>query len=365
MSSPTDYVSGCAILVPRALWRELDGFDEIYAPGYCEDSDLAFRIRAAGQTAYYCPFSVVVHLEGASHGTDVRSGVKAYQVANTKKFFERWRETLAAQNYAPASEIIRARDRSRDRKVALIVDHYVPQPDQDAGSRTMMAMVEALLDSGYVVKFWPDDMIYSPEYTPLLQGMGVETFYGHYYSFHDWIRVNGEAIALALLSRPGVAPRYIPALRVHSKAMIAYYGHDLHFRRMGMEAEANSDADLAVEAAAMEAQERAIWRQVDVVLYPSDEEATVARQETARATAIVPYAYERSATPASRRSIAKSSSWLGSVIRQTPMRPCGWSRIFFKEFSKRSQTHSWRSSDPTRPLQCGRSPASGSKSPGE
>ena len=142
------------------------------------------------------------------------------------------------------------------------------------------------------MKFWPDDMIYSPEYTPLLQGMGVETFYGHYYSFHDWIRVNGEAIALALLSRPGVAPRYIPALRVHSKAMIAYYGHDLHFRRMGMEAEANSDADLAVEAAAMEAQERAIWRQVDVVLYPSDEEATVARQETARATAIVPYAYE-------------------------------------------------------------------------
>ena len=145
---PTDYVSGCAILVPRVLWRELDGFDEIYAPGYCEDSDLAFRIRAAGQTAYYCPFSVVVHLEGASHGTDVRSGVKAYQVANTKKFFERWRETLAAQNYAPASEIIRARDRSRDRKVALIVDHYVPQPDQDAGSRTMMAMVEALLELG-------------------------------------------------------------------------------------------------------------------------------------------------------------------------------------------------------------------------
>jgi hypothetical protein len=42
----------------------------------------------------------------------------------------------------PGQEIMRARDRSRDRKTALVVDHYVPQPDQDAGSRTMLAIIE-------------------------------------------------------------------------------------------------------------------------------------------------------------------------------------------------------------------------------
>ena len=193
---------------------------------------------------------------------------------------------------APGSEIMRARDRSRGRKVALIVDHYVPEPDQDAGSRSMMAIIEALLDAGYVVKFWPDNAKYSPEYTPLLQSIGVETLYGRSGSFDDWIAINGEAIALALLSRPGVAPSYIPALRAHSKATIAYYGHDLHFRRIGMEAEAKGNAELAAAAAAVEAQERAIWRQVDIVLYPSEEEAAVAREETAQAVAIVPYAYE-------------------------------------------------------------------------
>src|SRR5262249_15902471 len=41
-----DYISGCAILIPRAFWRSLGGFDELYAPAYCEDSDLCFRVRA-------------------------------------------------------------------------------------------------------------------------------------------------------------------------------------------------------------------------------------------------------------------------------------------------------------------------------
>ena len=70
----TDYISGCAILVPRALWEKLGGFDEDFAPAYCEDSDLALRIRAAGRKVYYSPFSTIVHLEGLSLGKDVTAG---------------------------------------------------------------------------------------------------------------------------------------------------------------------------------------------------------------------------------------------------------------------------------------------------
>ncbi len=289
---PADYISGCSILLPRALWRELGGFDARFSPGYCEDSDLAFRIRALGKTAYYCPSSVVVHLEGATHGKDLTSGVKAHQVENTRKLFERWRDTLAEQHFQPGAEIMRARDRSRDRKTALVVDRYVPEPDRDAGSRTIMAMIEALLDSGYVVKFWPDDARYNSTYTPVLQNIGIETIYGQYYSFDDWIKTNGRFISLAMLSRPGVAPRYLAALRAHSKATIAYYGHDLHYRRMAMEAAANGDSALVAAAAAVEAQERSIWRDVDVVLYPSEDEAETARSEAGLAASVVPYAYD-------------------------------------------------------------------------
>ena len=54
-------------------------------------------------------------------------------------------------------------------KIALVVDHYIPQPDQDAGSRTMIAIIECLLHAGYVVKFWPDNLAYESGYAEALQ----------------------------------------------------------------------------------------------------------------------------------------------------------------------------------------------------
>jgi GT2 family glycosyltransferase len=287
-----DYVSGCGILVPRALWEGLGGFDEIFTPAYCEDSDLAFRVRAAGRKVYYCPSSPIVHLEGLSLGRDVKTGVKAYQVENTRKFYDRWRETLARENFRPGSDLMWVRDRSRGRKIALVVDHYIPQPDQDAGSRSMLAIIECLLHAGYVVKFWPDNLAYDHGYAEALQSLGVEVFYGFGVYFDDWIKKNGQALSLALLSRPAFATRYIGPLRTYSKARIVYYGHDLHFQRMGMEAERTGDAQLAIDAAMMEGIEKSIWPRVDVVLYPSPEETAVALPLSARARTIIPYAYE-------------------------------------------------------------------------
>ena len=43
-----DYCSGACLLVPRAVWDELGGFDERYAPAYYEDTDLCFAVRERG-----------------------------------------------------------------------------------------------------------------------------------------------------------------------------------------------------------------------------------------------------------------------------------------------------------------------------
>ncbi len=39
-----DYISGAAILLSTALWKQIGGFDQRFAPAYCEDSDLAFEV---------------------------------------------------------------------------------------------------------------------------------------------------------------------------------------------------------------------------------------------------------------------------------------------------------------------------------
>ena len=291
---PADYCSGASLTIPATLLRELGGFDEIFVPAYCEDSDLAFRVRAAGREVYYTPFSVVVHHEGISHGTDTGEGVKAYQVINQQKFLDRWQAQLA-DHYPNGESVVSARDRSWNKRVVLVVDHYVPQPDRDAGSRTMMAFIDALLAQGWVVKFWPDNLHFDSTYTPPLLARGVEVIYGSPWvdGFTGYMQAHGAQFDAVLLSRPHIAPGYLDAIRASSSARVVYYGHDLHFRRMASEASVLGDAHARGDIAAMEALERTLWRRADVVLYPSQAEAddVAALEPTVHVQAITPYAF--------------------------------------------------------------------------
>src|SRR3546814_17535325 len=58
----------------------LGGFDELYFPAYCEDADLALKIRDRGYRVIYQPLSVVIHYEGITSGRDEDHGVKSYKV---------------------------------------------------------------------------------------------------------------------------------------------------------------------------------------------------------------------------------------------------------------------------------------------
>ena len=304
-----DYCSGASILLPTALFAELGGFDEHYLPAYCEDSDLAFKVRRHGLQVYYTPFSTVIHHEGVSHGTDTGSGIKAYQVVNQGKFRERWAAELA-RHYPNGEHVQRARDRAWDRPVALVVDHYVPQPDRDAGSRTMVAFIEALLDNGWEVKFWPDNLWFDPVYTPRLQRRGVEVIYGprRVEGFARYLEEGAELDAV-LLSRPHIAGPYLDTLRrLRPGLRVVYYGHDLHFRRLEREAGASGDPKLLEDARQYESLERGLWRGADLALYPSEEEArdVAALEPGARASAIVPYAFDAfndDASPAGRDGV--------------------------------------------------------------
>ena len=295
-----DYCSGAALLLPRALFERLGGFDERYAPAYCEDSDLCFRVREAGLQVYYTPFSRVVHHEGVSHGTDTGGGIKAYQLANQQTLRTRWHDALQA-HYPNGEQVTRARDRAWDRPMVLVVDHYVPQPDRDAGSRTMLAFLRGLLDAGAVVKFWPDNLYYDPDYAARLQAMGVEVFHGVRWrdGVGAMLREYGDVFDAVLLSRPDVADAHLDAIRASSRARVVYYGHDLHFRRMRDQAALLPGGDgrdtLLRAAATMEQRERTIWRRCDGVLYPSEDEAAQVRalEPAIDARAITPYAYER------------------------------------------------------------------------
>lgn len=295
-----DYCSGASLLIRKELFERLGRFDERYLPAYCEDSDLAFKVREAGLKVYYQPQSVVIHHEGASHGTDEASGVKAFQPVNQVKFRERWRDVLKREHYPNGAEVFRARDRSRGRRAILVVDHYVPQPDRDAGSRTMWQFIQRFVEHGWAVKFWPENLHRDPVYTPRLQQLGVEVIYGAEYvkGFDAWMAEHGTQLDAVLLSRPHVAINFVDAVRRHARVRLLYYGHDIHYLRMDerLRIQPRNPA-LRAERDTLMRQERHLWTRVDAVYYPSGDEAAHVRAWLARRApkvhshAIPAYAY--------------------------------------------------------------------------
>ncbi len=275
-----DYISGAAIAIPTAIWRAMDGFDEIYAPAYCEDSDIAFRLRESGYRTLLNPASEVLHHEGRSHGRDVNSGIKAYQVKNQETFLERWRSVLERDHYPNAQNVMRARDRSYYKKHVLVIDHYIPQWDQDAGSRSTFMCIKALLNLGYAVTFWPDNLWRDPQYTPRLQQMGVEVIYGGQYheGFADFMRSRLGLYDAVFANRPHIAVNYLDIVRETSAATIIYYGHDLHFKRMMNARSAGEPVD-DLSIADMRRQELTVCAQADVVLYPDQNEVDIVQNE--------------------------------------------------------------------------------------
>ena len=208
-----DYCSGASIMVSKALFDELGGFDEHYLPAYCEDSDLALKIRERGFRVIYQPLSTVIHFEGITSGTDTTQGTKAYQVENSKKLFTRWQQRLAAHQ-APGCDVDNAKDRKATRRV-LVLDHCTPTPNQDAGSVTVFNLLLLLREMDFQVTFIPEDnFLYMPEYTAALQRNGIEVLYAPFFtSVEQHLKAQGDRYDLAFLFRPGVVERHLKAIR--------------------------------------------------------------------------------------------------------------------------------------------------------
>lgn len=265
-----DYISGASIMLPRTLWEEIGGFDETFVPAYCDDSDLAFTVRKKGYRVLYQPKSVVVHFEGVSNGTDTASGQKQYQIVNSMKFYQKWKEELASHP-ENGQNVFQARDRSYGRKTLLMVDHYVPHFDKDAGSRTVFQYLKLFVELGFNVKFIGDSFFQHEPYTSVLQQMGIEVLYGPDYAAHweDWIRDNGEHIDYVFLNRPHIAPKYMDTVRKYTHAKVIYYGHDLGFLREMREYEVTGDISFKESSLEWQPKELALMRKADMAYYPS------------------------------------------------------------------------------------------------
>lgn len=113
-SAAVDWVMGASMLIRRAPFDQVGGFDEGYFL-YWEDADLCRRLRDAGFTTRYVPGARVGHAGGASARTDSRRAIhafhdSAYRYYTTHVVRSPWHP---ARGFAKVALALRARWRSR------------------------------------------------------------------------------------------------------------------------------------------------------------------------------------------------------------------------------------------------------------
>lgn len=226
-----DYCSGASIMLRAADLRDLGGLSEELAPAYYDDTDLAFSIRARGMRVLYEPRSVVVHDEGVSHGTDETQGVKAYQVVNREKFVTKWRRELDTHYPNDPGVGPRAARRRQGKDIVVVIDHFVPRPDEDSGSVRMMRLLRELRRQGHGVVFVPHDRHRSGDYGKALQLIGIEVVYDKR-ALRRYLKPLRGMVSAVILSRYHVAMANVEAVRFALPDVpIILDTVDLHFLR--------------------------------------------------------------------------------------------------------------------------------------
>lgn len=270
-----DYLSGAALMLPDAVWKEVGGLSDEFVPAYYEDTDLAFKIREAGYRTVYTPHAEVIHFEGMSHGRDTNSGFKKYQTVNAPKFASKWGHAFA-HNGQVGTELWRNKDRGI-RYRALVIDYATPEPDKNAGAYAAIQEMRLLQAHGFKLTFIPENLAHFGHYTTQLQKMGIECLHAPFYtSINEVIEKRGHEFDLVFVTRYDVADRYIDAIRQHTRAKILFNNADLHFLRELRMALASGEKDLSGPLATRD-RELALMRKVDAILsYNETEHAVIA-----------------------------------------------------------------------------------------
>ncbi|MGA1868907.1 MAG: glycosyltransferase [bacterium] len=275
-----DYIANTGILIRKDLWNEIGGFHVLDKSGSCEHIDLAFEARKRTYKVLYQPGSVLLHL-GKACDFGQNSDIAEIIIRNREKFVSKWSKVLEKEHCEKNCHIFYSRDRSRNKKTILFIDHYVPFFDKDAGSKSTFQYIKLFIKNNFNVKFLGDNFFQHEPYTSILQNLGVEVLYGQYYAKHwqEWLRENSQYIDYIYMHRPHISIKYIDFCKNHLHAKILYQCHDLHFLRKQREYEVNKNKKCLKEVQYWENLERELFGKADVALTFSADELEIIREK--------------------------------------------------------------------------------------
>lgn len=284
---PVDYCSAACLMIGRSLFEELGGFDVDFAPGYYEDTDLAFRVRDAGYAVYYQPTARVVHHEGATAGRSTDRGMKRYQIEHRDLFVARWHAELASHRRSGVQPELE-KERQVEQRL-LIVEPRMIRPDRDSGSLRMFNLIRVMRDLGWRITFVPDNLLRIEPYVEGLQAIGVETLYAPYVpSLDAHLTESGRLYDVVILSRLETARRHLDRVgRLAPQAAVVFDTVDLHFLRERREAALIGGQQLERRATQTRIEEIDVANRADATLVVSENERQILLEQSPSLDAFV------------------------------------------------------------------------------
>jgi len=269
-----DYSSASCLLVKKKIFEKVKGFDLRYTVAYCEDNDLCHSIKDLGYRILYQPLACVIHHEGKTSGTDVRSGIKSYQIQNEKKFKKKWNRVLKNRGIDSEKNAFIERNRKQGANI-LFIDHYVPEYDKDSGSLVTFYIMNIFSSLGNRVTFWPENLNKKEPYVSELQQKGIEVIYGPN-NFESFIKERGWEFHICFTGRPHISKKFIEIIKKYAPhCKILYDTHDLHFVREMREAKLANDPIKFEKAKLTRKNEFEIIHKADITITRGIKEANI------------------------------------------------------------------------------------------
>jgi GT2 family glycosyltransferase/SAM-dependent methyltransferase/glycosyltransferase involved in cell wall biosynthesis len=291
-----DFGSAACMVVERALFLELGGFDEIFSPAYFEDTDLCFRMHERELSTVFEPRSRVTHIR---HGSGTSESARKLMEQHRGLFLERWAERLgarprvleAAQN---PNQMLVARDADALDRL-LVIDDRVPHADRGSGDPRMAALLAEL------AALWPAARITlaaadgreAERYAEPLLHQGIEVVCPPV-DWEHWFKERRFHYGVVIVSRQQNVSRFEGFLSLtQPQALRVFDTEALSFQRFERLAEllppGKQRSDVRSEAMKTRLAEVQAVQVADVVLCVSDDEAKhIAELAPGKSTFVLP-----------------------------------------------------------------------------
>jgi GT2 family glycosyltransferase len=100
------YVSGCLLYMRRDALDRFGPLDEDFHPMYCEDAAWQYSMHMHGVHSKYTPLCRIEHMEGASAGREIGSGMKMFQEINRRKLLRKFQgHSLTSISQTPVKPV--------------------------------------------------------------------------------------------------------------------------------------------------------------------------------------------------------------------------------------------------------------------